>query len=995
MAVELGVLGAIEVRRDGRRVEVGHVRQQCVLAALLVDANTAMPADQLIDRVWGEHPPARARGTLYSYLSRLRRVLAGTGQVRLERRPTGYVLAVDPSLVDMHRFSGLLSRARVATADEAALALLEEALRLWRGEPFAGLDTAWVNTVRDTLEAARFAAELDLGDLQLRSGQHATMLPALAARTDAHPLDERLVAQRMLALYRSGRQAEALEAYRSVSRLLAEELGIDPGPELRQVHQAVLTADPALALPGRDRSAAADPGQAWLDQAWRVVCQLPPDLADLAGRDDVRARLLATLSGQANRAAAPPVVAITGPPGVGKTALAVAVAHVLRGSYPDGQWYVRLAGTGGRPLDQDEALRDWLIASGMHPAAVPREAGQRAAALRARLADRRVLLILDDAAGPGQVRPLLPGTAASAVIITSRRLLSGLAGAETVQLGPLDRAGATAVLTAVVGAARVAREPAAAADLAGHCAGLPLALRISAARLAARPDWTLARLADRLADERRRLDELAVDDLAVRASLRLSYDLLDAGARAAFRQLGLLGAADLAAWSVAALAGVGDGEPVLDRLLDANLLAPAGPDEAGEPRYRMHDLTALYAVERAQADGAAANRAAIDRYHQALLALVDACARRLPAGMEALPAAPLTGQPAAGAADRAGWAELDRLSADPASRLRAESAAICRAIERACEHGQPALAAALADRALAEHLRDRLAPGQPERLYRLIRDRAHADGEELVAWRAEVQRCRLDVLRGRVTATMGPLQACAAAFTRLDASAELAYSLAELAFCHSDQGNDSRAVELAGRAVALADRGVPVTRAHALTEYGTSLARAGRHEEAYRALDRALALMTERDERHAAGLILMRVTIAARRHGDLTRARQAAERARDLLRAADDPCGVGWTLLNLAYIAIAERQPATAVTAASDAGALLAEVHDSRGQVQAELARAEAHLELGEPGRAVAILPGALEAATAAHNPQLTRAAQSLLARARRLAGQPRASAAG
>jgi len=246
MEVEFGLLGDVEVRLDGRLVDAGHARQRCVLAALLVDANRSVSVNHLVTRVWGDWPPDRARETLYNYVSRLRHALEPIPEVDLRRRTSGYALTVDHLAVDLHRFHDLVAQARAADDEEHALALFDRALGLWRGEALAGLDSPWATMVRSALEEHRFAAELDSTDLQLGRGQHAWLLDEISARAEAHPLDERVAGQMMLALYRSGRQAEALDKFRQLRAQLIEELGIEPGPELQRLLQEILVQAPAL-----------------------------------------------------------------------------------------------------------------------------------------------------------------------------------------------------------------------------------------------------------------------------------------------------------------------------------------------------------------------------------------------------------------------------------------------------------------------------------------------------------------------------------------------------------------------------------------------------------------------------------------------------------------------------------------------------------------------------------------------------------------------------
>ena len=269
MAVQFGVLGAVEAQAGGRPVPLGHARQQCVLVALLVDANTPVPAGRLADRVWGDDLPQRAQGTLHSYISRLRQILADSGGVGIARQCGGYVLTVDPLAIDLQHFAQLLAQARASRDDEQAQILFDRALGLWRGDAFAGLDTAWLNSVRYTLHQQRFAAELDHADVRLRRGQHAALLAELSGRASTYPLDERVSGQLMLALHRSGRTGDALAQYQVSRRQLAEDLGIDPGPELQRLHREILAGDaPAGSRQSRTRSARSSPGAPGCRSPW-------------------------------------------------------------------------------------------------------------------------------------------------------------------------------------------------------------------------------------------------------------------------------------------------------------------------------------------------------------------------------------------------------------------------------------------------------------------------------------------------------------------------------------------------------------------------------------------------------------------------------------------------------------------------------------------------------------------------------------------------------
>ncbi|MER5435722.1 BTAD domain-containing putative transcriptional regulator [Streptomyces sp. NPDC002588] len=593
MTVEFGVLGSVEAFVDGRPVVLGHTRQRGVLAVLLVDVDHPVTTDQLIDQVWGDHPPRQARTTLHSYLSRLRQALAATGEAVIARQRGGYVLTTAGTVtVDMHSFRRLVAQARATDDDTRAAALFEQALRLWRAEPFATLDTPWINALRDTLVQEQIAAQLDLNDLRLRLGQHAALLPELSARATAHPLDERLAGQLMLALHRSGRSAEALEHYHRIRGQLARELGTGPGPALRDIQTAVLRQDTALApLPGT--------------QAMQrtVPAQLPLSVAAFTGRDSELAQLDDLLCAEAGPVppAAVVISAVSGTAGVGKTALAVHWAHRVREAFPDGQLYVNLRGfdAGGLVLGPAEAVRGFLDAFGVPPARIPNALEAQVGLYRSLLAGRRVLVVLDNARDAEQVRPLLPGAPGCLALVTSRNRLTGLAateGAHLLSVDLLTPGQARDLLTGRLGPHRTAAEPAAANEIVTRCAGLPLALAIVAARAAAQPRIPLTTLAQELREADSCLDALDGGDPAtqVRSVFSWSYQALNTDAARLFRLLGLHPGPDTALPAVAALAGVPQvrARALVTELTRGNLLTEHTPG-----RYIFHDLLRAYATE--------------------------------------------------------------------------------------------------------------------------------------------------------------------------------------------------------------------------------------------------------------------------------------------------------------------------------------------------------------------------------------------------------------
>jgi DNA-binding SARP family transcriptional activator/tetratricopeptide (TPR) repeat protein len=566
VVVELRVLGAVEVVAGGTRFDIGHARQRDVLAVLLLEAGRTVPVDRLIDRVWGERPPRQPRNSLYAYVSRLRALLAALDGVTIERDRGGYVLVADPLAVDVHRFESLLRRARTTADDHAALALYDEALALWRGTPLRELDSPWVDSVRSELERKREAAVLDRDDLRLRTGAHAAVLDR-SAPDDV--LGERAAAQRIEALFLDGRPADALREYERVRSRLADELGADPGPRLRGLHERILTGSGP-------------------DAGWSAPRQLPAAPPSFTGRAGERAALDRMLAAEGA------VAVISGPGGLGKTWLAVRWATDHASRFPGGQLYVDLRGfdPSHEPVPAERAVRGFLGALGVAPSSIPPEPDEQAALYRSLTAQRRLLVVLDNARDTEHVAPLLPGGSSCAVLITSRHELGALLtthGASALPLSTLAEREARELLVHKLGAARLAEEPEAGQEILRQCGGMSLALAIVAARVAAQPSRRLSALAAELRESR--LDALDTGELS--ASLRAVFDAscrsLDPGSAAAFRLLGLVPADDVD--RAAATALLGEARP-LRVLCAANLLEENPPG-----RFRMHDLVKLYAAE--------------------------------------------------------------------------------------------------------------------------------------------------------------------------------------------------------------------------------------------------------------------------------------------------------------------------------------------------------------------------------------------------------------
>ncbi|MET9698884.1 BTAD domain-containing putative transcriptional regulator [Streptomyces sp. NPDC006529] len=597
------VLGPIRAWRGDEALSSGSPQQRALLAALLLRDGRTATAPELIDAIWGEDPPPQALAAIRTYASRLRKVL-DTGLLVSESG--GYAIRLGSSAaLDLgvaRALSTDADKARAAGDRPLARTLLNRALDLWDGEPLAGVPGPYAETERVRLGEWRLQLLETRLDLDLEVGSHAEAVSELTALTAAHPLRERLRELLMLALYRSGRQAEALAVYADTRRLLADELGVDPRPELAALQQRILRADAELAR-------AADPAPAAVPAQVRPA-QLPATVPDFTGRAAFVTELGRVLAGADGQVMA--VSALAGIGGVGKTTLAVHVAHAARPHFPDGQLYVDLQGTEARPVEPEAVLGAFLRALGTPDTRIPDSPAERAALYRSTLDGRRVLVLLDNARDAAQVRPLLPGTAGCATLVTSRVRMAGLAGAHLVDLDVMSPDEALLLFTRIVGAERVGAERQAALDVVGACGFLPLAIRIAASRLAARRTWTVSVLAAKLADERRRLDELQAGDLAVKATFELGYGQLEPAQQRAFRLLGLADGPDISLRAAAAVLDRPEHttEDLLEALVDCSLLESAAPG-----RYRFHDLVRLYARACAERDEhpASERTAALDR----------------------------------------------------------------------------------------------------------------------------------------------------------------------------------------------------------------------------------------------------------------------------------------------------------------------------------------------------------------------------------------------
>ncbi|MER6578460.1 BTAD domain-containing putative transcriptional regulator [Nonomuraea sp. NPDC001023] len=911
--LKIGLLGAVRAWRGRQEIPLGPPRQRAALALLALDAGRLVSVNRLIEGLWGERPPAGARNLVQGYVSRLRPLLAAAG-VTIAYRPRGYQLGLDPGQVDVHEFRTAVTRARAGETAERQATGLRRALTLWRGEPLTGVSGGeLLDRLRDALAEERLGAVEECLDAEVRAGRAAVLVPELIALVAEHPFREGLVGLLMLALCRAGRRVDALERYERTRRRLTEELGLDPGPELRQLHQRILRGNVPPIRPADSRETV-------------TPAQLPPAPGQFTGRT-AQLRLLDLLTpggdpfaaggdapadGGDPAAGGTAISVLTGAGGSGKTALALHWAHRNRHRFPDGQLYVDLRGhSAERPLLPIEALGRFLRGLGLPAERVPGTVEEASAAYRSLLADRRVLVVLDNAGSEEQVRPLLPGGHRCATVITSRDRLDGLVardGAIPVPLGVLSTGEAVTLFGGILGGERLAAERDAAFDLARACGRLPLALRIAAAGILARPGGDAA--GDIAGQVRRltgtRLSALAVTGdphAAVRGAFDLSYHRLDPAARRLFRLLALVPGPTFTAGAAGALAGTVPAEA--DRLLSG--LAAAHLVEEPEPgRYTFHDLMREYARERVLAEESPPGRA---RALDALMAWYLRMVRE--AGDVAYPhllraPADSSGRPAAfpGAAAALAWLDAERANLVAAVRNATDHPDAWRLIDAMNGYldltgGQPGWTDVLRDvrraaRAAGDHL------GQA------------AVGHCLAAtrWRAAELTEAVAELRGAFTAAElagwpeGKLAALAALGVvhlqqgRLGAARRLltlavdgsrrsarvgAVPLVDLGLALTQMGRLDAAEERLSEAVSLCrDRGLPATEAAALASLGNVLRLTGRLGEAVRCLTAARGLGAAIGERYQADLCreLADVHLDAGRRADaLGYAEEALRRA--------------------------------------------------------------------------------------------------------------------
>lgn len=893
--MRFGVLGSLHAQITGREVRLDGPRQVKMLAALLIDANNIVAMQRLVAVMWDGKAPATAVRQVQDAMSGLRRNLTACGAPGslISTRRGGYQIHLAPDQLDLLEFDHERQLAGEQQDPFETAAALRRALACWRGNALVDISSQVLELDAARLNETRAATHKQCLSIELGLGRHREVIEELTVLLREHPYDEHVAEHLMLALYRCRRQGEALQVYERLRRTLAGELGVDPTSPIQALYQRILIADPALAAPvpasGSAGTSPENPGPAATEPVMAMpVRQLPLDVPDFVGRAGALAELARLLERSApNRA---PVAVIVGGPGVGKSCLVTHAARLASAAFPDGQLYLNLAATSDEPRDPALMLAEALRALSIAGSAIPNGLSERAALYRSLLAERRMLVVLDDAGHADHVLPLLPGAEGCAVLITSRTLLTQLPGARHIDLDVLSPAEARELFTGIVGRRRVEQEPEEADAILDCCGNLPLAIRIAGAKLTGRPAWSLRVLRERIEDESRRLAELRIGDLSVRASVELSVRLLPADAVRALSLLGLVGAYTLPGWVVGPLLDRADAEEVLDILVDASLVRLTATDGIGQPRYRLHDLIRTCAVEIAAQLPVAERRDAIIRVLATWLDLAGRGTDRLPGGL--LIAAP-------GSAPRRSLpdAVVERLMADPLGWFDAERETLLGAVKLAVDWGLDELAWELAASAVT-YYDHRCLYQDWDHGHRLALDAAQAVGNACGASALLRGLGQLHIYRDEFDKATDALESSVALSQQgVDRRGE-ALSMAMLGTVSRVQCRYEEAVDRVERALAMAvgagDRNLEAQLSCSMAVLRLAQ---GQLDEAQSWFDRALGKAKALDDAHRVAVVLRRFSRLHDRRGDPQEALRCLHQALATFEGlADDRCAA-YTLL--------------------------------------------------------------------------------------------------
>jgi DNA-binding SARP family transcriptional activator/predicted negative regulator of RcsB-dependent stress response len=985
--VDFRILGPLEITAGPERLDLGGPRQEIVVATLLLSANRLVTIDRLLEAMYGEDLPPTCRSQAQISISTLRRLFAshGTDDI-IATHAHGYIMNVECGRLDSQRFEDLVAAGRAdrdAGQLHKAVASYRDALRLWRGPALEGMDSQVVRAAAGRLDEQRITTNEDRIKLELDLGRHQELVGELAELVEENPLRERLRGQLMLALYRCDRVPEALQVYRQARQTMIDELGIEPSERLQQLEQAILTTDPAL-VP------AVEP--VTIQPVKQTPSLLPTDIADFTGRTEHVEQIWQHLTQTAAEGArgTVPVAVIVGRGGVGKSTIAVHASHGMADRFPDGQLFADLHAGAAHPTGPARVLERFLRVLGVPGAQMPDGLEERAEMYRNLLADRRVLVVLDDASSESQVSPLLPGSGAAAVMVTSRSRLAGLAGAVHVEVSVFDADKSLELLASIVGITRVQEQPREAAAVAKLCGHLPLALRIAGARLSARPHWSIRQLLEHLTDETRRLDELQHGDMGVRPSISITYESASSAARRLFRRLALLELPVFSGWLSAALLDqpLASTQELLDDLVAAQLIETDRSGAGMHGRYRFHELIRVFARERLAAEEPAAERkAALERALGALLYAAEEAHCRYYGGdyvrlhSEAL-RWPLPGP------------LMVQLVSDPLSWYERERAALVSGVRQAAQAGLVELCWGLAliavtlfesrtylddwretnDTALEATRKAHDVRGEAAMLYatgslHMAQQRFEPARRELAAAArlfAEVgddqgiglvtcHIASIDRVAGRLDDAKKGYEQVMAIFRRTGDQMAAAYVLHSLAQVKLELREFDDAMEMLSDALRLS-RATQCSRVEAqvLHRMGEAYLRTGELPRAVDAFHLALARIRDLGDPVGEAYVLWGVGVAKTRLGELDRAGSALQRSLDLAGSAGERLAEARALLGLSELALIREDPRRAVALGERASGVFREIGAPLYDTQALTVLSSAHAALGDPDAAKA-----------------------------------------